>query len=74
MALAAAIRSGEHELQIQSGAELAAAKVGVSAPQPMPPDVPYRGQRVDGGWRIDWLTPGGGPQTTLVLDDAGASH
>ena len=74
MALAAAIRSGEHELQIQSGAESAAAKVGVSAPQPMPPDVPYRGQRVDGGWRIDWLTPGGGPQTTLVLDDAGASH
>ena len=32
---------------------------------------PYAARREGGGWRIDWITPGGGEQTTLIFD-AGA--
>jgi hypothetical protein len=28
----------------------------------------HRIQRLAGAWRIDWVTPGGGVQTTLILD------
>jgi hypothetical protein len=34
---------------------------------------PFHAQRQGGGWRVDWVTPGGGPQTTLVLDDPEAA-
>jgi hypothetical protein len=29
---------------------------------------PMRSQLTEGGVRIDWLTPGGGLQSTLLLD------
>ena len=28
---------------------------------------PFRAARQGPGWRVDWLTPGGGEQTTLVF-------
>lgn len=74
LALSSALKPGDHRIQIQSGAASAQVHVTVGqAAQPAAGDLPYHGQRVDGGWRIDWLTPGGGPQTTLVLDPAGAT-
>jgi hypothetical protein len=29
---------------------------------------PYAGVRTDFGWRVDWMTPGGGEQTTLLFE------
>jgi len=31
---------------------------------------PFRAARIGGHWRIDWMTPGGGVQSTLILGDA----
>jgi hypothetical protein len=28
---------------------------------------PYRATATPVGWRIDWITPGGGQQTTLLM-------
>ena len=32
---------------------------------------PYDARRTDGSWRIDWVTPGGGVQSTVLLDARG---
>ncbi len=73
VALTSALKPGAHQLQIQSAGAAVQAAIAVSPPPRSSGDLPYRGERVDGGWRIDWLTPGGGPQTTLVLDPPGAA-
>jgi hypothetical protein len=73
MALTSVLRPGQHQIQIQSAAGAAQAAVSVGPPHAAVAGLPYRGERVDGGWRIDWLTPGGGPQTTVVFDPAGAA-
>jgi hypothetical protein len=31
----------------------------------------YAAQRLGRGWRVDWMTPGGGEQTTLILAPSG---
>ena len=33
---------------------------------------PFAASRKTGAWRIDWMAPGGGVQTTLLFDPAGA--
>lgn len=71
MALAASLHAGAHKVEVASPNGHALAQVLVSAPRPAG-DVPYVGQRLDGAWRIDWLTPGGGPQSTVVFDPAGS--
>ncbi|MET0336492.1 MAG: hypothetical protein ABW063_01895, partial [Caulobacter sp.] len=30
---------------------------------------PFQGERAPRGWRIDWMTPAGGVQTTVVMED-----
>ncbi len=42
---------------------------GFSAP-PTIAGAPYAARREGAAWRVDWITPGGGEQTTLVLDRA----
>jgi len=37
-------------------------------PASMPLTPPLTAQRLEGGWRIDWVTPGGGVQTTIAFD------
>ena len=66
--IAGAIKAGAHQLEVQSGAAATQAAVTVDAPPSRITGMPYRAQRVANAWRVDWLTPGGGPQTTLVLD------
>jgi len=74
LALTSVLKPGAHQIQIQSGGASAQVRITVGPPpQAAAGDLPYHGARVDGGWRIDWLTPGGGPQTTLVLDPAGST-
>ena len=73
MALTSVLKPGRRQIQIQSAGGGAQASVNVTPPPAAITGLPYRGQRVDGGWRIDWLTPGGGPQTTVVFDPAGGA-
>lgn len=42
----------------------------VTVPVTAAPDltVPFRAVRSGAAWRIDWMTPGGGVQTSLILD------
>lgn len=46
--------------------EVAQVRFEVRQAAPFAP--PLLAQRLDGGWRLDWLTPGGGVQTTLAFD------
>jgi hypothetical protein len=66
-ALAAMLKPGDHELTIQSAGGRSDARFSVSPPGPIS-GLPFRGQRQAGDWRIDWLTPAGGQQTTLIMD------
>ncbi|MDP1633038.1 MAG: hypothetical protein Q8L66_16610 [Caulobacter sp.] len=38
---------------------------------PVALDRPFRVQRLVRAWRVDWMTPGGGVQATLLFDPAG---
>jgi hypothetical protein len=40
-----------------------------AGPMPAPP---FSAERRTGAWRIDWMTPGGGVQSTVLFDPAGA--
>lgn len=66
-ALAAVLNPGDHELTVQSTAGQDDAHFSVSPSGPIS-GLPFRGQRQAGDWRIDWLTPAGGEQTTLIMD------
>jgi hypothetical protein len=66
-ALAAMLKPGDHELTVQSPGGQADAHFSVSRAGPIS-GLPFRGQRQAGDWRIDWLTPAGGQQTTLIMD------
>ncbi|MBQ1541364.1 MAG: hypothetical protein IIZ63_05125 [Caulobacteraceae bacterium] len=67
--LSASVAPGGHVVTVQTGGQGAEARaeIAVSPPQPLTAG-PYAGQRRDGGWRIDWMTPGGGVQTTYAAD------
>ena len=57
---------GRHRLQALTPQGMAEVEVAVTPPAP-PKDAPYRAQVETFGWRVDWITPGGGAQTTLLL-------
>ncbi|HEY2179072.1 MAG TPA: hypothetical protein VGH15_10850 [Caulobacteraceae bacterium] len=64
------LTSGDHRLELSAGAQRAEVPLTVSpAPRPNPP--PFAAAPVAGGWRFDWLTPGGGVQTTILYGGAG---
>ncbi len=60
----------DHQLEIVEGARRAAAHPRL-APAEALTSGPYRATSTAEGWRIDWITPGGGLQTTLLLAPAG---
>jgi hypothetical protein len=72
-ALPGMLKVGSHQATVQfaDGERKAAFTLASAAPIS---GVPYRGQRQAAGWRIDWLTPGGAAQTTLVLDAPQAAN
>ena len=69
ISLAAPLRPGEHEARVEAGDQVASTKFTVEPPRAVS-GLPYRGERTPQGWRVDWLTPGGGEQTTLIFDAA----
>ena len=60
------VAPGPHALAVAAGPSQFAASLTVSASPPLASG-PYRAARSPEGWRIDWLTPGGGVQTTVLL-------
>jgi hypothetical protein len=64
--------AGGHELGVST--EGSQARVSVPATSIPPRVTPFVASSNGSGWRIDWMTPGGGPQTTLVLGDTGAAE
>jgi hypothetical protein len=72
LVVSGALKPGVHQVQVQGAGVQAQAAVTISPPPTAFAGPPYHGARVDGGWRVDWLTPGGGPQATVVLDPVGA--
>jgi hypothetical protein len=57
---------GRHQLQALTPQATAEAAV-VLTPPATPRGAPYQAQALPTGWRVDWITPGGGVQTTLFL-------
>lgn len=57
---------GAHRLQVTDAFGRSGTEVTVSPPAPLTGG-PYRAVHQTDGWRIDWLTPGGGVQTTILM-------
>jgi hypothetical protein len=67
VALPQALKPGPHMLTAIVNGLHASATLVAEPPAPIPAG-PYAASRVAGGWRIDWITPGGGVQSTIVFD------
>lgn len=52
-----------HQILVAGDGE---ARITLSAVRAAPLEAPVRAVREGGGWRIEWLTPGGGVQTTVI--------
>ncbi len=59
-------RPGAHAFAVQTPAGTAGARIVLSAASPL--KSPFRAAREADGWRIDWAPPGGGAQTTVLID------
>jgi len=60
------LTTGVHTLAVVDGAARSQSNVALTPPAQLTLG-PYRAAREVSGWRIDWLTPGGGAQATLLL-------
>ncbi len=58
---------GVHDFELAASSGQSRVTVDISAPGRLS-GAPFRASRVATGWRIDWPAPGGGVQTTLVID------
>jgi hypothetical protein len=73
LALNEPLRPGSHVLAATAskGAH-ADATLTVSPADPLAGG-PFRATPAAGGWRVDWLTPGGGVQSTVLFDRQGGA-
>ncbi len=65
--LSSPVAPGTHRLEVMSDAFTISAVVELSPSTPLQ-DSPFRTIAVDGGLRVDWMTPGGGVQSTFLSD------
>lgn len=63
------LTAGAHEVEVAAEGGEDVVKVSVSPAAPLT-EGPFRGAALARGWRIDWITPGGGAQTTLLFPQA----
>jgi len=73
VALSQPLARGDHQIEASDG-EHQASTVAPVSPAPNLTTGPYRAERAALGWRIDWLTPGGGVQSTIIVDRTEAAH
>jgi hypothetical protein len=69
ISLSAPLKPGEHDIRIDSAGGAANTKITADAVKSIV-GLPYHGQRQASGWRVDWVTPGGGVQTTLIISSS----
>jgi hypothetical protein len=67
LTLSQALKPGAHALQAAGPGFLSRAQAEIARPAPLASG-PMRSQLTTGGVRIDWLTPGGGVQSTILFD------
>ena len=60
------LTAGSHQFDVMGATQQIHFTATVDTPQ-TPAAAPYTARRDGQGWRIDWRTPGGGGQTTLIL-------
>jgi hypothetical protein len=68
-----ALPPGPHHIEVVTARDSAAATITVGAIPP-PTEGPYRMTPQNGGWRVDWITPGMGLQSTLLLSPPETGH
>lgn len=66
LSLSEPLNPGSHDIQVSGEGGEQRITVAISPAAPLTAG-PMRAQRVETGWRIDWMTPGGGTQTTLII-------
>lgn len=66
ISLTASLTPGGHDIQVAGDGGETAVSVVTAPPQPLVTG-PVRAERTPQGWRVDWMTPGGGVQTTLLI-------
>ena len=71
IALSQPLTAGAHGFELRGPSGDIPFSANVSAPT-APSGQPYVAIRQGGAWRVDWITPGGGEQTTLILPGADA--
>jgi len=62
--------AGQHDIQVSGEGGEQKISLTVSPAGPMT-EGPVRAQRTEIGWRVDWITPGGGVQTTTIVQGPG---
>ncbi len=70
VALNEPLSPGDHRLQVQ-GAGLSVESLITQSPAQPILDSPFRASALPNGWRIDWMTPAGGLQSTMLFDAEG---
>ena len=61
------LEPGAHAFDLTSGSGEAQFEVSIDAPAALAKG-PFASERQGRAWRVDWVMPGGGEQTTLVFD------
>ena len=72
VALSEPLTSGSHAFELVGTSGDIQFSASITAPSP-PAGAPYTSARQGDAWRVDWITPGGSEQTTLIFPGAGAS-
>jgi hypothetical protein len=67
VALNEPLAPGPHMLVVMGAGNRTASPLTISPAEP-PSGGPFRAEATLGGWRIDWRTPGGGVQSTVLFD------
>lgn len=67
------LTAGPHDFELLSPSGDVRFSANIGAPAPLS-GTPFAARREGAAWRIDWITPGGGEQTTLILDRAGGGQ
>ena len=67
MPLAEPLKPGSHAFEVAGQGGEDVRQVDIGGPAHLTGG-PYAGARTDFGWRVDWMTPGGGEQTTLLFE------
>jgi hypothetical protein len=72
LSLSQPLTPGSHDFDLAGASADARFQVVIDTPTPLA-HPPFAASRLAHAWRIDWITPGGGEQTTLILDPVGAA-